>query len=568
MKTSSKYTINVLAVGFCVLVLTSIVLFWIRWIPEALFQESRVSSISAELKPTGIMPGEAEDPNVKVPSLAIAHLGDWAMYSLGVFRDIEMQPETHEQFGVAGIFINYIIEKERQQNKGISKRLYFDKKSGLYIYCGIFREEQEDKTSWAKEIYYYIGPEGISENPGEGLGRFIEPIQTKRSGDVIIFDKALSRFFRVNSEEQKVISGAELPEDYRPIQIGRLFKNREILGGLNFSLPLRQATPQELKDKRKTQRETVIREDWDDSRERIVYVAMDGYDYSPFSEKYILVLDESGRIDKLDTETLEFAGSVGRLPAAPSFFASGLPVTAKNLLGYRVLSWASKDGRHKALLAASASRGADGLTLALFNEDGTLTRQNFSKPADNKKARFNRSARETLMTTPWGPALMVAKYLTENLQPPILSIASYFSASRFEAADGYQAMLILPNSFVAMLAREFSDNEIARFFTVAFMILPSVMLAILLAWRLRKDAVIVGISKRSALYWTIATFAFGPVAYITYRLTRPKQTMVTCLNCGKLRRPDNDECHRCAGKWDVPELTPPLWRVIDTKSQS
>ena len=387
---------------------------------------------------------------------------------------------------------------------------------------------------------------------------------------MIIFDKALSRFFRISLKEQKVIAGSELPEGYRPIQIGQLLKNRETVGYLSFSPPLREATPQEIKDKSKKLIQSTYKVTAESPIERVVYTAVDEYDYTFFSEKYILVLDESGRIDKLDTETLDFTGSVGRLPAAPTFFASRQPVTSKNLLGYSVLPLASKkDGKHKALFVATASREADGMTLALFDENGILTERDFSKPMFKRyNISFRRTVRQTLMTTPWGPALMVAKCLTENLQPPILSIVSYFTASSFEAADGYQAMFILPNSFVAMLARQADDNEIARFFVVAFLILPSIMLAIFLVWRLRKDAVIVGLSKRATFYWTIATFAFGPTAYITYRLTRPKQTMVTCLNCGKLRRPDNDECHRCAGKWDVPELTPPPWRVIDTKNLS
>jgi uncharacterized OB-fold protein len=61
----------------------------------------------------------------------------------------------------------------------------------------------------------------------------------------------------------------------------------------------------------------------------------------------------------------------------------------------------------------------------------------------------------------------------------------------------------------------------------------------------------------------IGIIAFGLSGYITYRLTRPRETLVTCANCGKLRRPDMNKCHRCGSKWHVPELTPPTWRVLD-----
>jgi hypothetical protein len=89
------------------------------------------------------------------------------------------------------------------------------------------------------------------------------------------------------------------------------------------------------------------------------------------------------------------------------------------------------------------------------------------------------------------------------------------------------------------------------------------MLGLLLAWAANRNAVLVGLSQRARFWWILATIAFGLSAYITYRLTRPKITLVTCVNCGKLRRPDMENCHRCGARWLVPELAPPLWRVIN-----
>ncbi|MFC1653013.1 hypothetical protein ACFL3F_04770 [Planctomycetota bacterium] len=61
----------------------------------------------------------------------------------------------------------------------------------------------------------------------------------------------------------------------------------------------------------------------------------------------------------------------------------------------------------------------------------------------------------------------------------------------------------------------------------------------------------------------IATVLLGLVAYITYRLTRVRVTSVTCLNCGKLRRPDRALCHHCQSPWVVPALCAPTWHVFD-----
>ena len=159
--------------------------------------------------------------------------------------------------------------------------------------------------------------------------------------------------------------------------------------------------------------------------------------------------------------------------------------------------------------------------------------------------------------------LTIGKFLAENLHPPIFSVASYFTASAFEAASGHRALFFLPNSFIAIKAGDRGENFAERFMSALWFILPSIILAIWLACRVSKDAVVVGLSENARAYWIIGTLAFGLTAYITYRLTRPKITLVTCPNCGKMRRPDMAKCHRCKSDWHVPELIPPVWRVVD-----
>ena len=159
--------------------------------------------------------------------------------------------------------------------------------------------------------------------------------------------------------------------------------------------------------------------------------------------------------------------------------------------------------------------------------------------------------------------MTIGKFLLENLHPPILSLASYFTAGSIEAASGHRAMLLLPNSFIAMKGRDARGNIAARFLSALLLIAPSIVLAILLAVRVGKDAAVVGLPRKTRRFWTLGTIAFGLAGYITYRLTRPKITLVTCVNCGNLRRPDMDKCHRCGSKWKVPELILPAWRVLD-----
>jgi hypothetical protein len=124
-------------------------------------------------------------------------------------------------------------------------------------------------------------------------------------------------------------------------------------------------------------------------------------------------------------------------------------------------------------------------------------------------------------------------------------------------------MFLLPNSFIAMKGRDARGNIAARFLYALLLISPSIVLAILLAMRVGKDAAVLGLPQKTRRFWAIGTLALGLAGYITYKLTRPKITLVTCANCGKPRRTDMDKCHRCGSKWDVPELTPPDWRVLN-----
>jgi hypothetical protein len=241
-------------------------------------------------------------------------------------------------------------------------------------------------------------------------------------------------------------------------------------------------------------------------------------------------------------------------------------------LAYEVFPLAlDTDDEYRGMFVASVSRQGNAMTLTVFDAEGKLIDEDYTKATvyfQDTVARTPEdipSSRAVAFHLPGGRALTIAKHLLENLQPPVLSVLSYFTADSFEAAAGHRALFILPNSFVAMKGRDVSTNAVSRLSFAVLLILPSIILAILLAWRVSKDDTLIGLSENTRLCWTIGTIAFGLPAYITYRLTRPKETLVTCASCGKLRRPDMDRCHRCGSKWHVPELTPPAWRVVDVE---
>lgn len=153
-------------------------------------------------------------------------------------------------------------------------------------------------------------------------------------------------------------------------------------------------------------------------------------------------------------------------------------------------------------------------------------------------------------------------YVLESMQPTIFNLTSHVTALYLEYGWVNNNLLFLHNSFAVRLTGEKDFGPVGGLLVAIIMMLPSIIFAVLLALLVRKNTSLIGLSSRMKFYWTIGTILFGLSAYITYRLTRPGITLVTCENCGKLRRPDMDECHRCGSAWHVPELVPPSWRVI------
>jgi hypothetical protein len=571
MKSLKSCPVKVFATGFMVLVLLCLPLLWLRSLCEITLRETIPRyNREASIEPSGLVSFEIErDPNTKILSKVSALIMP-VMPSAGIWDYVKNRlPE--------GKYSNiYFIDNKHEYNKSWS---YFDEETGLLVSYSRYRKQIAEKKWATKTDRFYTGPEGISETPDKSLGRFVNPIVCRRSG--IVYDKSLRRFFKINREQKTVTKGAKLASNdpRRPIQIGKLGENAHFIN-VDFSPPMRETTEEEKEALGMTGMPSGM-------------IGMPPMMGEPFGEpgmpkgakfqmkqtgsvpigrhhfdagEDILVLDESGRIDLLDKETLEFAGTAGYLPKPQLPFSLNKSSRPKELLAYDVLPVSSyPDRNYKGLCAATVSREGTFMMVAVFNEKGEFIERSYSGSREQKISRGEplSASGAVLWNVPWGPFSMTSKYLLENLHPPLLSIVSYFTADSFEARAGHRALFVLPNSFIAMRARHTDENSMTEPFYVLLLILPSIILSILLAWHVSRDAAVVGLSENARLYWLVGTIAFGLIAYITYRLTRPKITLVTCQNCGKLRRPDIDSCHRCTSKWLVPELVPPTWRVTD-----
>ena len=552
MKSPINHPVKVTVTGFVVLLLLSLSLFWCRWLCEATLGVMMPRDCRyATIQPSGLVPPELEkDPNVVSHSKVEARIRieEPVFFNLGIVDYFEAREPGRRCSNI------YYYHKDENDEDWI----YFDESTGQIVCHYTYRERLPDKTLLLRKVQLYAGPKGVSETADKTLGRFVRPIVDRRLWDwraLILYDKKIRRFYKINFKEKTVVKGPQLKKDdpQEPIQIGLLSNNSPYLY-LRWEPPMVKTTREEAKEKGNYYRR---------GNDFLIPIIDRNYRYS--AGKYSLVLNATGRIELLDRETLEFAGTAVRLPALYTLFPSKEYVTPKDLLAYRVMPLAFKtDSKYRGMFAASVCREGTAMALAVFDENGKVIKREYSRLAKQKGSRttYLHSSKAVFFEAPWAPTTTIAKYLLENLHPPLLSLASYFTADSIEATAGRRALFILPNSFIAMKGRDVRNNMTERFFTALMMILPSILLAIFLAWRVSEDATNVGLSENAKLLWMLGTIAFGLAAYITYRLTQPDITLVTCANCGKMRRPDIDRCHRCGSKWHVPEITPPTWRVL------
>jgi hypothetical protein len=536
MKSTNKYIVDVLAVGFMTLVILSVLLFWCRKFCREVFYEVPAAGTGyIQIQPSGLVPKLDSDPNVVVsPSYIWGSFEDGAISHSSRFVEGLLKTLTTREFSMVG----------RDKDEEGDVLVLFDKHSGLFVFYEIFKE----KRGWSKKVRFYAGPKGTSKTTDKDLGRFSKLDMNLWVGHLdsfTFFDKSSSCFFHINFYKEAVVKGPGLADDYRPVQVGGcsgLNKNGRALGSFGWNPPLRERTAQDKEDKKNIRATTRTK----DGR-RVEYVPVSD-DMGTHSNEYSLVLDESGEIRKLDNKTLELSGRVGYLPFAPPWYRRGLSVRPDELFAYKVFPFVIGN-EYAGTIAGTVSREAMGMRIAVFGPNGKLVKE-------------SAVSLESALDKGGGPALGIAMYILENLQPAFLGLVSYFSSSSFEAASGHSGLFILPNSFVAMFGRD-SIGIIGPLFGALLIILPSIILGLFLGWRVHKDGTITGFSKRSKLYWLIGTVVFGLAAYISYRLTRPRETLVSCPNCGRLRRPDMDKCHRCGSGWVVAEMVAPNWRVIN-----
>jgi hypothetical protein len=514
---------------------------------------------SAEISPSGLLPWQIEnDPNVTDPSVVDGGVtlprpqADCLVCNLSPYPYTSYSGDSwrvrHYLLDNSGI-IQYFLSRRRGarttysapawESQSFVTIVHLDEIEGQLVYrrMNIDRRTNRHTWHWDNTAVVYGGPEGVSKN-SDAVGRFLSPTVYFEPGSpmawdrsarpFIVYERQSRRFYAIDFEKQIVHKGPKVQHSAAEPVEAKLLSESGSFSSVSFRLP--------------------SGEGWWWGRGP-VSVRRDN--------SLLPIVSESGRIDLLDLKTLTLSGPAGHLPKVRTFSGSttGKP---SNLWDYdvHVVSFVPSSEQipnpeiktgFVGIIAASVSCKGMWASVAVFDDQGRRVQNAFSRVSRSDKSQYS--------------ILAAAKYIFESLHPPVLTLASFFSAYSFEARASHRALFVMPNSFAAMV-RDRQGNVVVTLAILLLVMLPGLSLAGWLGLKVARDAYKLGLPKAGRRFWLTVTIAFGLAGYITYRLTRPTITLVTCANCGKGRRPDMATCHHCGVKWEIPELTPPAWRVL------
>ncbi len=460
-----------LSTGFMVLVFLVVPLSSSRCVCDG----TLACKIDAEAKvsPSGLLPPEIEnDPNAKEHSTASSSFQHsyWAFPMVsGVFESCFHKfgfryytgayPYLLEESGIVQYFESLPRDKRSSYYDGRTWRLpiglaHLEEAAGQLVCRRKDIRSNADAQTWnwkgATELYF--GPKGVSSVPDNKLGRFgssivyftFEPTSYRFDSPplCVVYDASVPCFFAIDFRNQTIRKGPRLPDSsVHPVEHGASANLLDIEFKLPSGYGLRLPT----------------------------------LDYYP-SASYLPIVSESGRVDLLDRNTLELHGPAGYLPRPKTLFGWGSPtprdlgdwtVELVTVEPYNESRIAGKTkGEYLGLIAASLSRQGTWASVAVFDKEGSQIKTAHTKA--------------NLFEVPWGSPLMLTKGLLESLHPPVLTLASFFTAYSFEARSTHRALFLMPNSFVAMV-RDYQGNIFYALLIVALLMLPAILFAGLLA---------------------------------------------------------------------------------------
>ena len=196
-----------------------------------------------------------------------------------------------------------------------------------------------------------------------------------------------------------------------------------------------------------------------------------------------------------------------------------------------------------------------GYYFAAFSKDDTLTVALYDKTGKMESIHTDKNQRNFLHNQ--SSTLYLTRSAVENIPGPAIIAASYIFRDIYQPRQQWQTIFLMPLSVANYTASLKGNNPLVYLSNSSFSIFIAICLLVLYTFNSRKY----GLTKFESRYWLYLIALFGIMGYIAYFIARPKITKVTCSNCGKLRRPDQDRCHFCRADWDIPQLEKVNWQI-------
>jgi len=569
--TPSKKLIYTLAVGFTILFFWSVISWWGDWIYNMVASQNRY--LSVRLDEPDLLRVKTAAPKSYKPGYFYCQFmhNDFLLSQTGAGRTIRPMPEPETEF-------SYPTD--------VRCRLSFayDKTIGQFV----IRDINHKKKEPIQKIVGYLGTKGYSANFNPQTGTFSNPFyvhwirQSPGLKGCILYDNALRRFYRIefnytvrkpdsktifytiSLDSIRVIEGPQLQTDKAVVDVWKWKENQSIFSLL--WMPPQQTIRKLRPEYSEGQYASTDPNTWPDEAYREKSIPLENAPKRSTSKNEFLVLYEDGSIDYIDGNTLTVSKRAGQLPYM-GFYQQSMSNRPQDIGDYDILGIYDPNDKHLGTAAAAVSRDGLSAHIVFYNDQGIPITDTsylgylYGKSKDGYDSYRDISGLSVLTSSPRGPLLITLRYLWENLQPPVLRLLDLPASQWFSPATGYSHLFIRPNSLIGLM--KFEPSAARFWFLILFLMLPSLILSLWLAITTRIKAAKIGCSSLSKDGWVIAVLAFGIPAYITFRLTMPKERMITCANCGNLRRVDFDRCQQGKALWPDAASPKTAWQVID-----
>ena len=447
MNTRKHKALNIAVTGALVLVITLTALFWIRW-----FTESTRLSLLGEpefmIRPSGLLPWESDiDPNKLFAYSAVT--GEiWARR----VPDVSLGPVAYWQSrrpeGPDSPVYLWVP-------KPGGTHVYYDKSLGLIVYQAIERVTQPDGSYEHEEVVRYAGPFAVVDTPTREVQRFEKrPVLVRDAEEWVFYQSDKGRLCAIDWKKRPQVRGETIAVEgnRHPVQFLELRKQSDCLGvwfqgpragQSEMTTELEKLYPGRVIAGDQAEPEVRIGEIWDE----------------------VFVLDASGAIERLNLETLQIDRQfVGWLPRPETLFSSSesnVRTRPDDVLAYRIVpigietKQRPRESRYLGCAVGALSRDGTAMEVRVFDPNGRAivsTGTGFGNYRFNERqASFHRdrylpSVRAAYDGLPGAGTLTMLKAFTESLHPPVLLLASFFTARDIEAAAGWRALFLTPNS--------------------------------------------------------------------------------------------------------------------------